>query len=719
VATSELAPGAGRFVGRSGRVYELDPTEAVREGSLASVRAARALGPASDPGGLAEGSLCAIKLCRRQDASGLAAFELESACFEALGTGSGPRPVPRLYDRTVNSDRPGEPAGMVLEWCAVDLELWWAGKAGQPDAFRTLCAVMAEIARRAGNTRDALGAAGPLEAASPELRPRKLLRGGDGRWVLGAFSRQVGALPIDPNAAATELMTGTENFSSPEQLFGALLVRPAAQDSWALGTVFFAMLKLRAFLRGGVDLPTTGTESHRFRSHRAALVADLFARKSDLFRGRSLDARQFLYPDRLPDQDRTAIAEALGGIFGDPQEALEGHLAREVLRVLDRALCIDPERRYSRAAEMAVEFELLARKHRESAVELRAARSGPADDVSTQILSIDQARTLVDTEPDPHMLGDERPTQVSQSPLVGPGVDELPPPTVPSSLAAPGADIGASSAQARDTVSTPAPAATPPKKASRAPAARVSTPGPAAVARVRPRIPAWAIVALVVLAGVQATELALLGLLWFRVEQIGDRQSVAAALPAETGAPVAPADDVVVVAIPGDDAEAAAIDALTGGTTDVGAEDPDPLAATAGAVPADDATPAAGGESGASPSGSSAGATAKDAAAPATAVRSGSSRADRGSTSASSKASTPAAPVVAAPSGQGIVLLSGAKGYLMGAGGRAEIGQVAAGTWEVYADVDGTGAKSVGSVALSGGQTAEFKCGFGVCKRTR
>ena len=55
----------------------------------------------------------------------------------------------------------------------------------------------------------------------------------------------------------------------------------------------------------------------------------------------------------------------------------------------------------------------------------------------------------------------------------------------------------------------------------------------------------------------------------------------------------------------------------------------------------------------------------------------------------------------------------------MGPGGRADVGQVAAGAWDVYADLDGSGAKLVGSVALSGGQTAEFKCGFGACKRTR
>jgi len=164
------------------------------------------------------------------------------------------------------------------------------------------------------------------------------------------------------------MIPATENFIAPEALFNARKPHPAAMDTFSLGCTFFALLRMRTVLRGGGRMPPNGTHAHLFRTQRVALIGDLQQRKPALFVDKDLDPAQFPSPEKLPEKDRRLVAEAMEGVFGKPNERLEGVLATETLHLLDRALRVDPALRFRDPLEMAGEFEALAQRFRELAL---------------------------------------------------------------------------------------------------------------------------------------------------------------------------------------------------------------------------------------------------------------------------------------------------------------------------------------------------------------
>ena len=92
-------------------------------------------------------------------------------------------------------------------------------------------------------------------------------------------------------------------------------------------------------------------------------VTDLREREPTLFVGKDLDPTAFFSPDRLPDQDRTAVSQALLGVFGEPDKDREQLLEDEILSLLDKALAIDPSKRFTRAEEMSQAFDRVVRRY--------------------------------------------------------------------------------------------------------------------------------------------------------------------------------------------------------------------------------------------------------------------------------------------------------------------------------------------------------------------
>ncbi|MCK6507937.1 hypothetical protein L6R53_31985, partial [Myxococcota bacterium] len=316
---------------------------------------------------------------------GAAARESLSRELDALGLlsqGRASPPAPRLFDRLE-----GEEPGGVVDACTTDLERWWVEVAAEAEGFRTLCLALADVCRRAGDWAAAARREPALARLVPRIRPRSVLRTVGGRWVLSGFGAE--ALPVldgDEDGQGTEVLAAVSHFQPPEELFQATGGAPMAGLAWAIGSTFFSLLKLRAFLcapsqgapsQGASssgrrpELPQGGTDSPHLGSHRAALVEEHLRRRPAAFVDQPLDPRQFLYPDRLPERDRRVVAEAIAGLLGPEQQVLEEQLARDCLQLLDSALAIDPARRYLDPLVMAGDFEGLARR-------VQALRSGLA-----------------------------------------------------------------------------------------------------------------------------------------------------------------------------------------------------------------------------------------------------------------------------------------------------------------------------------------------------
>lgn len=359
-----------RVVGRSGRRYRIDTTAAAREGGMASVRAVIAEGPPNALSLAEAGTSLALKLSRADDALAMEAMVREVEVFAALCRAPGEPPCPRLYD-VIGSP----PVGIVMEWCPNDLERWWAERADDPAAFPQLCGALAEVCRRVREYAAVSEVELGKRVVHADIKPRNVLLAESGRWLLTDFGASKSRMVDEQDWAATKMILGTENFIAPEALFNAKKPLPAALDTWSIGCTFFALLRMRPLLRGGGKLPANGTHAHHFRTHRAALVADLHLRKPAIFADRELDPRQFVSPDRLPDKDRVAVADALSWTFAQP--ALEERLVADVTNLLDRALQIDPARRYTDSLEMASDFEALAIRWRELAIRADGGATGP------------------------------------------------------------------------------------------------------------------------------------------------------------------------------------------------------------------------------------------------------------------------------------------------------------------------------------------------------
>ncbi len=336
----------------------------------------RAVVPVGVPVGMSsapEGTVLALKLARATDPLSKEAMQREVEIFKALCAAPGQKPCPVAYDTI------GDPAtGLVMEWCPADLERWWADSWKQPRSWILLCEAMADICRRVREYGAILEMDLGKKAIHADIKPRNVLRAADGRWLLTDFGASKSRPVEEENWAATRMILGTENFISPEALFNARKPFPGAMDTWSIGCSFFALLRMRAFLSSGAVLPINGTHSHHFRSHRVALVADLQERRPTLFVNKDLDPSVFTSPDKLPDRDRAAVQEGVGGVFGVSNPPLERILGADVIKLLDRALCIDPAKRYGDPLELASDFEGLVERFRE--LEVRGVKATRSDD---------------------------------------------------------------------------------------------------------------------------------------------------------------------------------------------------------------------------------------------------------------------------------------------------------------------------------------------------
>ncbi len=337
---------------------------------MASIREVTAEGMPRKESSIPAGTVVALKRARADDPLALEAIGREVATFRALCRAPGQPACPRLYD--VVGD---PPIGIIMEWCPTDMERWWVTTFSSQGAFVLLCEAMADTCRRVREYEAVAEAELGRRVIHADIKPRNVLRAADGRWLLTDFGAAKSRPADEAGWEATRMIIGTENYIAPEALFNARKPHPAAMDTWSIGCSFFALLRMCTFLRGGARMPANGTHSHHFRSQRVAMIGDLHARKPGAFADRELDITQFSSPTRIPDKDRACVADALKGVFGAPADRLEEKLVLEALNLLDRALAVDPARRYLDPLEMAGEFEALATRYRELA--LRVQASGP------------------------------------------------------------------------------------------------------------------------------------------------------------------------------------------------------------------------------------------------------------------------------------------------------------------------------------------------------
>lgn len=708
--------------GASGRVYQADPTEPVREGPRRRVTPVVATGDPPRPGGPAAGRRLALVEDNGLSEAAHLSMAREREALRRLSDLPTASPGPRLHDQV-------DGGAVITDWCPVELEGWWSRSAAEPDGFRHLCLAMADVCRRLADWRAACRTDPALERAAPRIRPRSVLRTDDRRWVLSDFGAEdmLGPADADPDGG-TEVMTTTSAYAAPEDIFLATTEQPMARHTWAIGATFLALVRLRAHQRPGTDgraveLPVGGTDSVHFRSHRASLLEDLHSRKPGLFVDRPLDPRQFLYPDRLPDRDRRQVSDALAGVFGAPQEVMEGQLAKEILRILDSALSIDPARRYLDPLVLAGDFEALAKRFRQMRASVAAARfeAAPGDDDRTQILTEDppteEELPPVEVEPDAvsePSPDDGRPEPVSSEAATA---EETPAPPLPEDELSDGIA----------TVVSPVDAAPP------APVARAVAPAPQPPPAALPR---WVPLGFAALTLSQLATLVLVGVLWTRQAPIG-ALSPSDTVRALEGLDLPEAPPTEGAALPERDP---AIDAPAEPLDAEGEPPPEPVAppdtgtAPAGAaddlppaVPADEPSPLPADRQDLGPDRA-------DAPPVQSAARTAPAReATSGAPSASSDASAapPPAPGRAEPApeppaateqagGSGSLTVAGAEAYLVGADGRHGVGVVPAGSYEVWIrEEGGDGWLKATTAKVAAGQQAEVRCGFGQCRQVK
>ena len=331
---------------------------------MASVFGVRPVGAPAGDSQSAAGTLLALKLARADEPLSVEALGREADVFLTLRGALGMPPCPRLHD-VVLTDR-GQPVGLVMEWCPLDMERWWADVHGRPWAFSELCDALAEVCLRLREYQQTCAAAVGQRVAHSDVKPRNLLRAQDARWLLTDFGASKSRDMDVGDWSATRVILGTESYIAPEGLFNARKSHPEAMDTWSIGATLFALLRMHAHLRDGGRMPLNGTHSSQFRSHRTALVSDLHQRKPALFIDKALDPSQFTSAERLPDKDRAAVADALKGAFAPQHETV---VIDATLALLDRAMRIDPQQRFGDTAELAEALTALARLGRVDGME--------------------------------------------------------------------------------------------------------------------------------------------------------------------------------------------------------------------------------------------------------------------------------------------------------------------------------------------------------------
>ncbi len=687
--------------GLSGRTYHELSEEPVREGPVIEVQAAIATGPPRSESYVSEGSWVAVRHRRSRSVSAKARFKLEAELFKELSTACPDAPCPRMIDIVHGQDMV-----LITEWCPSSLENWWYDECLQPDAFEVLCTTLADVCKRVADCRRTVlnGRSEPRIVA--DLRPRSLLKSqrGDvrisGFRVWGSYSE----------------VSGGESLSvlgllSPEELFGAVDAPIGASDVWAIGSLMMVLLRVRSVIASGARVPAAGLDAPVFFSHRSSLIRDLHTRKPGLFVGRPLDPRQFMYPERLPDQDRRSVDLALVGVFGSSEPVLEKRLSREVCRLLDRALHLDPKERISDVLDLAREFDDLTDRMAELSVrtEIRLPEEDAGTD-STDTVEINQEGTtgtnpmtaeIDDVTDSFEGVVDERgefdgwtgDQSVTLNPQPESQTDEQ------KNTRAPAQGPGDLGMLGRSTAAFPPVLDAISGLGGHAPDAREFA------SRVEGRRPPWSsgkeqesteplnsqvdaevrspqngiwllygscIALIIALFAGAGWWFAYGGLPLTQTNEVAD---VANVEPVPDVEPVTPPDTIVEV-------------------------DQD---STPG--PVDPPTPSSRGPSDNAPS----------AAPPAS-----------GRTSPPSASSTEAQPPPsAAPRGNadpqtvGAVEVSGASGYLVGPSGQVPVGQVTPGQYQLFARLNGPDqpATSVATLQVRAGRTYRFRCGFGVCRR--
>ena len=320
-----------QWTGSTGRCYAPIADEPTRAGERATVHAVSSADAPTGRSFASAGTRLALKIHVAGDDS---AWRLSSQTLLELSHTIATPPCPRIYDQIEDG------AGLVMEWCPLNLESWWAGVMDAPEGFRALCQSLSEVCRR---TTEYRAFARDREDAAPiVLQNATVLRRGDGRWLLSQF----GAPPrVSADDTETQVIAEPDNFTSPEVLFDSASILQPASECWSLGCMLFSLLQMRVYSRDGVPLPDTGTSGQHFRSHRTNVVIDLYQRKPGLFTGRALDPREFLYPDHLPEPDRKLVERSVESIFGTAQPELEAQLSRrcspgkETVPRYERTIC--------------------------------------------------------------------------------------------------------------------------------------------------------------------------------------------------------------------------------------------------------------------------------------------------------------------------------------------------------------------------------------------
>ena len=629
---------------------------------MASIRKVRPQSPPNAVSTVPEGTVLALKLARTDDKLAEEALGREVESFVALSRAPGSPPCPRLYDII------GSPvAGIVMEWCPTDMERWWEATWSQPRAFVELCEALADISRRVRE----YAAVAELELGKrvihADIKPRNVLRAVDGRWLLTDFGAAKSRSVEDTQWEATRMILGTENFIAPEALFNARKPHPAAMDTWSIGCTFFALLRMRVVLKGGGRMPLNGTHAHTFRSQRVALVGDLQQRKPAIFVDKDLDPAQFTSPEKLPEKDRRAVAEALEGVFGGSHPTLEGVLCTEVLNLLDRALRVDPALRFRDPLELAGEFEALAQRYRELALRAdggmgsgRVGGSGEVAPTSSQGAASGPRASASRAAPGRGTdggaaVGDSAASAKRDGPVAGA--------SAPQVLQA-GEEIVVDDGTDRKGV--------------------VGSASSASSARVPP----WIGVALLAVLGLQAVQIVV--------------STAALAIALRAPAPVVPQP------APGPLAAATAVPAQ-----------PAPVAAPPAprALPAEAAVAAAEVLAAAIPP--PAAPVPASAPAPAPARVAKEEPAEPVASVPKRMGTLPPGPGVTAAGGSGLVLVSGGQAYLVGPAGRMPVGSVVAGSYELFVQTRSDGDfESQGTVIVNGGDRIIYKCGLGTCRRS-
>lgn len=578
---------------------------------MASIRRVVPLSPPNAVSTVPEGTVLALKIARPDDQLAEEALGREVETFVALSRAPGSPPCPRLYDIIGNP-----PTGLVMEWCPTDMERWWEQRWAEPRSFIELCEALADVCRRVREYEAVAELELGKRVIHADIKPRNVLRAADGRWLLTDFGASKSRSVDEHQWVATRMILGTENFIAPEALFNARKPHPAAMDTWSLGCTLFALLRMRTLLRGGGRMPPNGTHAHPFRSHRVGLVSDLQQRKPGLFVDKDIDPSAFTSPEKLPEKDRKAVAEALVGVFGNPNGTLEGVLAGEVLNLLDRALRIDPARRFRDPLEMAGELEALAQRFRELAFRAEAG-TGPGPRVALPSDPVTAPASEARQETNPQAGASAPRVLVAEEIVVDDG------------------NV---------------------KKASAVTAVSAA------------RVPPWIGLALLVVIGLQATQVLVSIATLVILLQTPDP---VVALPAPAPGPLATATAAAPTIAP---PPAAAVETM------------------AAAVPVETVAPVA----------------EPPPAAPEPAPE--------------AKVVPPpkriGTPPPAGPAGTGVVLVSGGQAYLLGPDGKKPTGSISIGTYELFVQTRSGGEfESQGLVSVVAGDRIVYKCGLGTCKR--